>query len=150
MKKEIADLALASRVIDSGLMNHSIFLNVSRYFTDVNGTVIDKTTVPVALQTKYPFFMFGSFDSLGGYAKCLQNSPPESGTEYLLSFIEGAGFSSYNVFGFSGVNTIKNYIKTGDIVHVYTDSRQNPTYYIWLIQSASSQAIGSIIGNTRT
>jgi len=150
MNTKQAEIMLANRVLDSGLMNHSIYLKINRYFTDVNGTVIAKNTVPASLQIKFPFFMFGSFDSLGGYTKSLQEMPVLEGSEYLTSFIQGAGFSSNMIVGFSGVNTIKNVIKTGDIVHVFTDSVQNPNYFIWIVQNASSQSIGSIIGNSRT
>lgn len=145
-----AELKLRRSLGETVLMDYDIFLNVKRYFTDVNGTKIAKNTVPVALRTKYPFFMLGAFDILGGFSKGLQAVQPMEGTFYLTSFVQGFSGNTFQITGFSGVDDIKNNIKNGDIVHVYTDNLTAPTYFIWIVQNSNSQAVGSIIGNTRT
>lgn len=127
---------------------HSIPVNIRRHFTDVNGLVIPKNIVPAALQVEYPFFVFGEFDRQGGYAAGLRALAPQPGTYYLTSFIQGNQFTSQFITGFSGVNTVKNRIAVGDIVHVYTDDVQNPTYFIWLVQSFNQGSIGSIVANS--
>ncbi len=145
-----SELALRKKIGDTVLMDYDIFLNVKRYFTDVNGTKINKAAVSTVLKTKYPFFMLGAFDILGGFAKGLQTTQPMEGTYYLTSFVQGFSGNTFQITGFSGVDDIKNNIKNGDIVHVYTDNLTAPNVFIWIVQNANSQAVGSIIGNTRT
>lgn len=129
--------------------NHSIPVTIRRHFTDVNGTVINKATVPAALQVEYPFYVFGEFDRQGGYNSGLQALAPVNGTHYLLSFIQGNGFiTSFLTGGFSGANTIKELVSVGDIVHVYTDDTQNPTYFIWIVQHFGQRALGAVVANS--
>lgn len=129
--------------------NHSIPVTIKRLYTDVNGTVVDKTTVPLALQVPYPFYVFGEFDKQGGYNAGLRALPPTPGTYYLLSYVHGNGFTSQMIAGgFSGVNTIKEYISVGDVVHVFTDDTQNPNYFIWVIQHFSQGSLGSVVANS--
>lgn len=128
---------------------HSIPVTIRRYFTDVNGTIISKNTVPLALQCEYPFFVFGEFDRQGGYSASLKALGPNPNTHYLLSFVQGNGFMTQFIVGlFSGANTIKDNVFTGDIVHVFTDDTQNPNYFIWLVQNFSQGAIGSVVSNS--
>jgi|SRR6185369_4603407 len=129
------------------LIKHSLNINVKRYFTDVNGTIV---IPPLALQVKYPFFMLGSFDMQGGYKSGIAVCPPEPGTHYLLSFVNGINFGTHNIVGFSGLNQVQNFITVGDIVHVYTDDVSNPNYFIWIVQQHSIVSLGSIIRNTAT
>ena len=123
---------------------------IKRYFTDVNGTIVNKATVPASLQVEYPFVVFADYDKQGGYSNSFKALPPIAGTFYLLSFIQGIGFHTQSITGFSGVNTIKNVVATGDIVHVFTDDTQNPTYFIWIVQKNSTGSLGSIVGNSET
>lgn len=144
------ELKLRERMGETVLMNYNIFVNIKRYFTDPNGTKVNKNLVPLPLQTKYPFFVLGAMDTLGGYSKGLQTVQPMEGTFYLTSFVQGISGNTFQITGFSGMDDIKNNIKTGDIVHVFTDNVTSPNYFIWIVQNANAQAIGSIIGNTRT
>lgn len=127
---------------------HAIPVTVRRWFTDVNGTIIDKATAPAQMQTYYPLYVFGEFDRQGGYAASLKALAPDDNTKYLLSFTQGAAFSSQMIAGgFSGVNNVKNMIATGDVVHVFTDDLQNPNCFVWIVQSFNQGSLGSILSN---
>ena len=129
------------------VLEHSIPLKITRYFTDVNGTIVDKTLVPASLQTKYPVFLLGQFDRNGGYKKSIASVSPMSNTFYFMSFVQGINSP---FLAFTGLNNIKGVIKTGDIVEVYTDNIETPTYFIWFIITAEPVSIASIISNTET
>ncbi len=129
---------------------HNLEISVNKYYTDVDGAIIAKGAVPAAIQTKFPVCLLGAFDSEGGFKVGLQNVPPMPNTFYLMSFVNGLGATSKNVVGFSGLNTIKGQISTGDLVHVYTDDLQNPSYFIWIVISAQSTSYASFLSNLRT
>jgi hypothetical protein len=129
------------------VLEHSIPLKITRYYTDVNGTIVDKALVPAALQIKYPVFLLGQFDRNGGYKKSLSAQPTLPGAFYYMTFVQGinAPFLS-----FTGLNNIKGVLKTGDIVELFTDDLENPTYFIWFVISSEPVSIASIICNTET
>lgn len=129
---------------------NTIPIIIKRYFTDVNGTIVNKALVPPALQVEYPFAVFGDYDKQGGYSNSFKALQPIPGTEYLLSFVNGMGFIPQTLTGFSGVNTVKNVIGFGDLVHVFTDDSQNPNYFVWIVQKNSYGSLGSIVGNSET
>lgn len=132
-----------------GLFDRSFTIKVKRYVTDNNGTVIANALVPVALQQSYPFYLFGEMDRQGGYRQGLSILPPPDGTFFLCTFINGAGFSTANIVGFNGLNTVKGNLQTGDVVLVFTDNLQTPNYYIWIVLQ-STVAYGSILSNLKT
>lgn len=132
------------------LKYHSIPVSVRRYFTDTDGQIVAKNTVPMSLRTQYPFFLLGDFDRQGGYSCGLKVLTPESDTFYLMSFVEGNGMTSQQITGFTGFNNIRTKIRLGDIVHVYTDNLNAPNFFIWVVQSTINGAIASIIGNSET
>lgn len=137
---------------DKPFSKHTIDVSISRYYTTVDGAILDKNdaAIPSNLKTKFPFFMFGAFDMDGGYKIGLQNTPAALAAKYLMTFVNGAGASSYSVMGFSGLNTIQVELSTGDIVHVYTDDLTNPNIFIWIVQHNAVIPLASIMGNTRT
>lgn len=126
--------------------NEGLFVNVTRFFTDVNGTIILKNSAPVAaanMQNEFPFWMFGKFDMDGGYRISNIIAPPVN-SFYVGTLIGGAGFP----FLFAtGLNTIQAQIKTGDIVHVFTNNLNAPTVYAWVIQSCGESSLASIYAN---
>lgn len=129
----------------------SIPITVKRFFTDVDGQIVDKAVVPVSLQVKYPVFMFGVFDMESGYKAGSNVCPQVNGIDYLMSFVNGMGASSQSVIGFTGLNEIQGQLAVGDIVHVFTDDKQNPNYFIWIVQSTNSLAgLASIMKNLQT
>lgn len=129
---------------------HTIPVIVKKLYTDVDGVVIDKNTIPAAIQKKVPVFLLGGFDLEGGYKIGLQSIAPDENLKYLLTFVNGKGSSFANVVGFSGLSTIQGYLKTGDIVQVYTDDLLNPSYFIWIVVQNTYASIASIIGNTES
>lgn len=140
--------AILAGLGDMALSRHDIPVNVTRYFTDVNGTVVAKATVPAALQVSYPFFMWGKFDMAGGYRQGLAALPLPNGVVYVRSFVNGMSGDSADVTGVNVLSTIQTRLQVGDIIHVYTDSYTAPTYYIWIVQSDPAAGWGSIVGNT--
>ncbi len=132
------------------LKTHSIPITVKRYFTDVDGAIILKAAAPAALQTSYPFFVFGDFDRQGGYTTGLKALPVMPGTFYLMSYVEGAGITSQQITGFTGLNTIRTRLRTGDIVHVFTDNLTAPNFFVWIVQSSRNGSIASMVGNAET
>jgi hypothetical protein len=129
------------------MLEHSIPVKITRYFTDVNGTIVDKTLVPASLQVKYPIYLLGQFDRNGGYKKSITATPPMPGTFYYMSFTQGVNSP---FLSFTGLNTIKGFIRTGDIVEVFTDDLENPTYFVWFVISSEPVSISSIISNTES
>lgn len=129
------------------MLEHSVPLKISRYYTNVDGVVLDKNTVPAALQTKYPVLLLGQFDRQGGYKKSLNSVPTMEGTFFYMTFVQGINSP---FLSFTGVNTIKSKIKTGDIIEVYTDNLEAPNYFIWFVISAEPVSIASIISNTES
>ena len=83
------ELKLLAHMKSPVTKNAAFYIEVNRYFTDVDGKVIDKNTVPIALQTDYPFWMFGEFDRQGGYKQGNQVSPPNLNTPFLGAFTKG-------------------------------------------------------------
>lgn len=118
---------------------------IERIFTDVNGTILDKNTVPASLQVEYPLYVFNEFDRQGAYYLALKNTPPKPGYEYLCNFIYSVNNPFF--FGFSGVSDIQRKLKPGDLCLLYTDSVLNPTYFIWIVQRTPNRSIGSIMNN---
>lgn len=125
---------------------HTIPVVIKRYFTDVDGTILAKNTVPAALQTEYPFFVFGDFDKQGGYLTGLKTLGPVPGTYYLTSFANANAITSQQITGFTGFNEIQGKIKAGDIVHVFTDDIIGPNYFIWIVLHNPTGAMSSITG----
>jgi hypothetical protein len=117
-------------------------INIARYFTDVNGTIINKTTLPAYFQLKFPLFLLGFFDLISGYAKSIINYPSLTGSVYLCSFVYGVNVPFLQITGF---NTVKNQCKIGDIVTVYVDDIDNPNVYAWIIQSVPNASLYSLI-----
>lgn len=124
----------------------ALFVTITRFFTDVNGTIVNKAVVPLSLQTKYPFWMFGQFDKDGGYRIGNTIAPPDIATPYVGTFVPGTGMP----FLFAtGLNNIKDRFLIGDIVHVFTDNINAPSYYVFIIQQCGASALSSVYGNAK-
>lgn len=131
----------------ASMLQHSIPIKITRYFTDVDGQIVNKADVPAALQTKYPIFLLGQFDRSGGYKKSLAALPPMPGCYFYMTFVQGVNSP---FLSFTGLNTIKGRIKTGDIIEVFTDDLENPNYFVWFVISAEPVSIASIIENSES
>lgn len=126
---------------------HTIPVNIARYYTDVNGTIIDKALVPASLKVSYPVMLFGNFDRNGGWKKSFQRVPTVPGTFFLMTFTSGI---NQPFLAFTGANNIKGKIGLGDIVNIFTDDLENPTWFIWFIISSNTVSLASVISNTES
>jgi len=124
----------------------ALWVTIKRFYTDVNGTIVDKSTVPVSLQKGFPFWMFGQFDKAGGYRVGNAVLPPDLATPYLCSFV--VGVDTPFLFA-TGLNNVNNQFLLGDIVHVFTDSIQTPNFYIFIQQSCPGGSVASVYDNAR-
>ena len=134
--KEISDIRRASFQI-----------TVRRFFTNVDGVVLPKTSglIPNNLKTDYPVYFFMEYDREGGYKILSRVNPVLGGAEYLFSYVDGVNVPFLQ---FTGLQTIHRQIKTGDIVLVYVDDSQNPNFYIWIVLSTDTFSIASLVGNS--
>lgn len=131
-------------------INKAIPISVFKYFTDTDGYLLAPGDVPEVLQNDlYPVWMFGNYDRKGGYLVSQQATPPKSAF-YIMSYTFGIGtpFLYPPVIGLYG--GIYSKLKLGDIVHIYTDDYNAPSYYIWIIQRVPNASVSSIVENTST
>ncbi len=124
----------------------ALWIVIKRFFTDINGTIVDKLTVPLSLQQSYPFWMFGQFDKAGGYRIGNIVTPPDLNTPYVGSYVYG--INTPFLFA-TGLNNINNQLGIGDIVHVFTDNIQTPNHYIFIVQQCPGGSIASVVENAR-
>lgn len=122
---------------------NTLDIKISKFFTDVDGTIIDQNTLPVNLQQKLPVFLFGSFDAKGGYRTATEQSPP-FGWNYWTSYVQGVNAPFLQ---WTGLNEASTRITTGDMVSIYSDDLINPTFFAWIITSETTASIGSIVHN---
>jgi len=144
--------ALVTKLAEPLFSKHSLGISINKYFTDVDGNLIKANNALVVnnnLNVDYPFWLFGAFDHLGGYALGNAALPPKGGALYLSSFVNGVN-TSYSITQFSGFNTIQANLKIGDIVHVFTNSFNAPQAFIWIVQSAEITPLASIVLNSMT
>lgn len=132
------------------LVKHAtVAINVKRIFTDVDGVIVDKATVPASLQVDYPVYLWGEMDRLGSYYLANRLLPPNANTKFLTAFVWGSGANPY-FFGFSGLANIQSQIQLGDLVTVYTDNITAPNYFIWIVLNASGKSMAAVQQNTVT
>jgi hypothetical protein len=125
----------------------SLNINVKRFFTDANGAVVDKNTVPNALKVSYPVFLLGNFDRIGGYNIGQKTIRMPVGIPFLMSYVNG--YSNPFLYN-TGFNDVINNFKVGDIVTVFTDDLNNPNFYVFIVQTCDYGSIASVISNTQT
>lgn len=119
---------------------------VERFYTDVDGVILAKTdpSIPAALKTDFPLYVFGEYDRAGAYFLGLKNTPPKVGSYFYQSIVWGTGNT---VFGFSGLSDIENRLTPGDLVTVYTDDVNAPSCFVFIVQSCSGKSLASIMQN---
>lgn len=126
---------------------HTLPVRINRYFTDVNGTLVNKMLVPASLQTEYPVYMFGEFDRQGGYKQSHTAIPPRNEIKFVGTFTYGIGMP---FLAFTGLNTIKGVLSIGDVCNIFTDNIENPNYFIWIVLSANPVSLASVSSNTES
>lgn len=118
-------------------------LTIKRYFVNAAGTVIAKGAIPSTFQTKYPVYLFNTFDLQGGYTDCQKNTPPVA-----MSFVFSGIYRSYfDIFQFAGANTIRQNINAGDQVIIYADDPDFPGLWCWIVISCEQKGYGSLLYN---
>lgn len=120
----------------------SFAIKVSKFFTTVDGTIIDKSLVPIELQTRYPVVLFFRYDSFGSYRISFNENPLSPNTFFYRAYTQNDGFDPTQ---FSGLNTINRELNIGDQVFVYADDVLNPNFFIYVIQSVTDRALSSIV-----
>lgn len=151
--KNSVDMSLTRQkpqVNNAFFTHHTLSTNVRKLYTDVDGAVIDKNTIPTNLKVSIPVYLLGAFDMDGGYRLGYNIVPPKPTTKYLMSFINGMNATSANITGFSGLNDIQSQLGVGDMVHVLTDDVTNPNYYIWIVIAAGNTPYSAIVSNLKT
>jgi hypothetical protein len=129
VKKE--EKALKS-ILDSRLQDRDAFtLEVTRYFCDNAGSIIDPTTLPANLKTRFPFFLFNKFDAQGAYSIGKQICPTDPGIYFLY---QNRFQFSFDLFQFSGgANPVVNRMVAGDFYQVYADAPINFNFLIFVV-----------------
>lgn len=145
MKKSNETLATMLK----GVKPKNLDILIRRFYTDVNGVIIDKATLPVNLQTELPVFVFNEYDRAGGYFVANKIVPPPPSLFFLQNYVWGSGSFPY-VFGFSGVQNIQTEIKTGDLVTIYTDNLLSPNYFCFIIVRSDEKPLASILSDLAT
>lgn len=129
-----------------GVETASFSVDINRYFTDVDGTIIDKNNVviPSILKTFYPVYLFGTYDKDGGYYHGLRTVNPSEGTYFVFNGVKG---NFFNLLQFSGANNVRNQINDGDHILLYTDDPVNPNFFIWIVITSERRSYASILQN---
>lgn len=114
-------------------------ISVNRFFTDIDGVIYAPGAEPAALRVSYPVYILGAFDRAGGYKIARQSIIPNAATPFLFSFVAGRDLP----FPYAtGLNEINVRLTPGDLVNVFTDSIDNPNYYIFIVQTVRAQVAG--------
>lgn len=119
-------------------------IKISRVYTDMNGTVIDKTIVPIQMQRKVPFYLFNLFDKNGAYLIGRSIKPVQNGMYFLYSYVNDG---SYNFLDFQFGNTIKQYLNAGDVICVLGDNPVLPTILCHVILHSDYVSYASFLSN---
>lgn len=137
-----------ARKLEGAKILGTIPIKVKRYYTTVDGTVLLKTdpTIPAALLTDFPVYSLGEFDRQGGFKIGGLTRPPKAGCYYIMQYIKGSFVNP--LIDFSTFNDVNNYISTGDLVTIYSNSPSNPTTFVYIVQSIAYAGLGSILSDT--
>ncbi len=150
VRKRLGTQKLVENVLLSKGFAGTIPVNITRYYTDVDGVVIPKATAPAALQVSVPVYALGEFDRQGGFRVGQQSVVPAAALQWLQTFVYGAALP----FPFATtLSTIQNYLNSGDVIQVWTDDVTSPNYYIFIVLSIKTPGqanIASIMSNLRS
>ncbi len=115
----------------------SIGLNIRRYSTDVNGTIIADNLLPASMQVAYPFHLFGQFDRESGYSIADKVMRNKNNTNLFSVYVWGLNSP---LFFFNPLADINNKFQKGDVVFVYADDLTAPNFFTFVF-------INSLDGN---
>lgn len=125
----------------------TVSVNIKRYTTDANGTILDDAAIPAALKKPYPFHLFGEFDMNGGYAIANRVLNKYYNSIFLGMYVWGVNTPLFFPNPLANVN---NEFQIGDVLFVYVDDINNPTNYIFVVVSAQSGSWASIVKQLNT
>lgn len=123
-------------------------VNVTRYTTDGNGTILDDAVIPASQKIPFPFHMFGEFDRNGGYR--IADGMVNSVYRTILFAVYPSWGVNTPLFFFNALANINNVFKKGDTIFVYVDDLLAPTYFTFVIISAQQGAYASIVSQLNT
>ena len=119
-------------------------IKIQRIYTDMNGVIIDKSTVPLSMQQKVPFYLFSNFDKNGGYKIGQQVKPPINGMYFLYSYVNDG---SYNFLNFQIGNTINKTLQIGDSILVFGDDPILPNFLCHVVMHSDYASYASFVAN---
>jgi hypothetical protein len=140
-----ASLSLLKELNKPFKESDSFYVDIKRYFTDVNGVMINKLAAPASMQIKFPVYLFNKFDKDGGFKTGAITNPPMGTSKFLYSFTVNSNF--FDWFRFQG-GDIYNVLQTGDLVLIYCDDITAITTLVWIVIHSPFQSIASIIDNS--
>jgi hypothetical protein len=120
----------------------NLSLNISRFYTDMNGVVLSKLLVPSTMQQKVPFWLFNKFDKDGAFLIGQTIKPVRPGMYYLYNYIVD---NQYNFLDFQIGNEIKKLLKSGDMLLVFGDDTILPNTLCLIVVHSDYVAYGSFI-----
>ncbi len=144
---DTGEINLLNSLTKSTFYTGSVNITIRKIYTDVDGSIIDKSVVPLAMQKRVPVYTLSNFDRTGGYNIGQKLLPAGNGLKFVATYAQGVNLP---IALFNQFNEIQNYISPGDIVTVYTDDILAPNYFCFIIQAASQGGLCSIISNTQT
>lgn len=121
-------------------------VKVIRYYTDLNGVILDPATVPLALQQKAPFYIFNLFDKQSGFLVGQNYTPPLTGMYFLYSYVKG---TSYNFLDFQVGNIVNSRLNNGDLITVYADDPILPNYLCLIVLHSDYVSYAGFLENMR-
>lgn len=124
-----------------------IVLNVKRYTTDANGTILDDAAIPASLKKPFPFHLFGEFDRNGGYAIADRITLNQYGSILFGVYVWGINTP---LFFPNPLATVNNEFQKGDMLFVYVDDINNPNYFVFIVISSQNGPYASLIGQLNT
>lgn len=122
--------------------NKSFAVSIQKVYTDTDGQIVAKNTIPSWVDKKVPFYLFGGFDKDGSYKIGQVVCPPLTGFYFQFVLDAQSFFLKY-----TGLNEVEDLIRSGDIIIVYANHPETPTNFCWVIISAANRAISSITEN---
>lgn len=135
-------------IMTIGAVNRfTLALNIFRYTTDANGTVLEDAAIPLSEKKPFPFHLFGNYDFQGGYF-ISDNAIREKENTILFS-VYTVGLNT-PLFYFNPFASINTKLIKGDVVFVYVDDFNNPSYYTFIIIRANGSSYGSLMSISNT
>lgn len=131
-------------MLDTSMKEDNLQVNVTRYFTDTNGLLFDKSLASAGLQVSYPFYLFHRFDKMGGFRIGQSIKPPTGSAFYYYTYDVDMSFDYWQI---SGTNNIKGKLRSGDTCIVFTDDILAPNTLVWIVISCPLQSYSSIVNS---